>query len=179
MAKIQILRTDKAMPPAAALEGASALLFGAIDGMGEDSRKAWRKFWRRIMSLEPGEIAQIEATIPRNPKFHRKFFALLQVGFDAWDGGRVRKTYKGRPVAKNFERFRKDVLILAGFYDQTFDLRGCMVLEAKSISFANMDDDAFEKVYSSVADVLLEKVLTNYAGRSELDAVVNEILGFL
>jgi len=54
-----------------------------------------------------------------------------------------------------------------------------MKLKAKSISFANMDDAEFEKVYSAVADVLLNGVLVRYSGRSELDVVVNQILGFL
>ena len=91
----------------------------------------------------------------------------------------MRKTYKGREVSKNFERFRKDVLILAGFYDQTFDLRGNMKLEAQSISFSSMDDAEFERVYSAVADVILEHVLDDYSGREEFDRVVEQMMGFL
>lgn len=178
MSKIQILRTNQAMPDAEGLKGARALLFGALDGMGESAKKAWRRFWKRMIALEPGEIAQVEVEIPRNPKFLRKFFALLKVGFDAWEPARKHKTYKGKPITKNFERFRSDVLILAGFYEQTFDLKGRMCVEAKSISFANMEEPEFEKVYSAVADVLLREVLTRYKGREELDSVVNEILSF-
>ncbi len=121
----------------------------------------------------------LEVVQPRNPKFHRKFFALLNLGFEAWEPGRKHKTHKGIPVSKNFEQFREDITILAGFYEQTFDLHGRLKLKAKSISFAKMEEPEFEQLYSAVADVLLEHVLTKYAGREELDSVVNQLMGFL
>ena len=115
---------------------------------------------------------------PRNGKFHRKYFALLNLGFDSWEPDRKHKSYKGREVAKNFERFREDITILAGYYFQTFDLQGRMVLKAQSISFANMDDVEFERLYSAVVDVLLREVCKNYKNRAEIDRVVNELVGF-
>lgn len=178
MAKMTICRTDMEMPSASVLEGVRSFLFGAVDGASSDDRKAWRSFWRRIFNLSPGEIAQAEMTIPRNGKFHRKFFALLTVGFDAWEPDRKRKSYKGRVVAKNFEQFREDITILAGYYEQTFDLRGRLKLKAKSISFANMDDVEFELLYSAVVDVLLREVCRNYKNREEIDRVVNQMVGF-
>lgn len=177
MTKITILRTNEPMP--ASLDSARVLLFGALDGFGEASKKAWRKLWRRIINLEPGEIVNVEAAIPRNPKFHRRFFALLNIGFDAWEPPRKHKTHKGRIVQKNFDQFREDILILAGFYEQTFDLLGRMKIRAKSISFANMDEAEFEAVYSAVVDVLLREALRTYSGREQVDEVVDRIMGFL
>lgn len=175
MARLTIQRTNIARPDS--LADARALLFGCLDGMTEDDQKGWRKFWKRVMSLQPGDLLNVELSFPRNPKFHRKFFALMQVGFDAWDPG-LEATHKGEPVAKHFERFRKDVTIMAGFYEPTFALDGTLELEAKSIAFANMDDAEFERVYSAVADVLLAKVLRNYT-REDLDAQVERVLRFL
>lgn len=176
MSKATVVRTNQELPN---LEAASKLLFGALDGMSDGCRKVWRKIWRRIINLEPGEIVNVEMVIPRNPRFHRKFFALLQVGFEAWEPGRKHKSHKGQPITKNFEQFREDITILAGYYEQTFDLAGRMRLRAKSISFSSMDDAEFEVVYSAVADTLLEKVLTTYAGRDDLDEVVDKVIGFL
>lgn len=176
MSRFTITRTTLAMPDAKALEGARALLFGALDGFGHDSKKGWRKFWKRMTGMAPGELVQVEMIFPRNPAFHRKFFALLNIGFDAWEPS---LTHAGEVVEKDFEQFREDVTILAGHYIQTWTLDGEMRLRAKSISFAGMDDQEFEKVYSSVADVLLGRVLRNYKDRAELDAVVDRMLGFL
>lgn len=176
MARFTIHRTNAALPDERSLEGARALLFGALDGFGNDARKAWRNLWKRLVSMEPGEIALVDVVVPRNPRFHRKFFALLKIGFDAWDPG---LTHDGQPVAKDFEQFREDVTIMAGHYVQTWTLEGEMRLRAKSISFAAMDDEEFERVYSSVADVLLTRVLKGYKDRAELDRVVEHILRML
>lgn len=179
MSHFMIQRTTMALPDDKAMAGASAFLFKALDGLSEEDRKVWRRFWKRVISMQAGELIDVEMKLSRNPKFHRKFFALLNLGFEAWEPDARFKAYKGDPILKNFDRFREDVTILAGFYEQTFTLDGSMTLRAKSISFANMDDAEFEKVYSAVADVLLQKVLRNYADREELDKVVEQILGFV
>lgn len=179
MSRVTIIRTGEPFPAESILAGVRNFLFGIFDGWRNDDKKGWRRIWKRLSDLEPGEFAVIEFVIPRNAKFHRKFFSMLNFAFDSWEPKRTRKTYKGKEVAKNFERFRKDVLIMAGFYDQTFDLRGNMKLEAHSISFASMDDAEFEQVYSAVATVILEHVLNGYSGREELDRVVDQMMGYL
>ena len=179
MSKITVVRCAEALPGERVLAGVRSFLFGLFDGWTAADKKAWRRFWKVLMSLEPGEFSLIEFVFPRNSKFHRKFFSMLHFAFDAWEPDRKRKTYKGRPVSKNFERFREDVLILAGFSEQTFDIRGNMKLKAQSISFAGMDDAEFERVYSAVATVILEHVLTSYSGRQELDRVVDRMMGYL
>jgi hypothetical protein len=179
MTKIAITRTSGIELTPILKEVLNTYLLGIIDGANEADKKAWRRVWVRINRLEVGEICNIEFVFPRNPKFHKKFFALLNFAFDAWEPDRIRKQYKGHPVRKNFERFRSDVIIQAGYYEQTFDLDGNMKLEAQSISFGSMDDIEFERVYSAVADVILGKVLTTYNGRDELDQVMGKMVGFL
>lgn len=176
MSKFQIMRTDAPFPDDKG--PIRDFLFGMFDGLGDAARKAWRRLWSRLIKLSPGELAQVEITIPRNPKFHRKFFALLNLGFDAWEPP-CNMFYDELLVTKNFEQFREDITIAAGYYEVTHDLHGNLKLRAKSISFSNMDDTEFEKVYSAVADVLLRDVLKTYAGRAELDDVVNKVMGFL
>jgi hypothetical protein len=155
------------------------LLFGGyLDGMSQDDKTGWKRMWSRIKNLAAGELVKVSFKIERNGPFHRKFFALLNVGYEAWDPGRTHKTHKGMAVQKNFEQFREDVTILAGFYEQTFDLQGNLKLKAKSISWASMGQVEFENLYSAVADVLLQKVLTKYS-RADLDEVVEKVLRFL
>ena len=166
------------MPTEQELVGIRRFLFECIRGTNPDEDRAWKRIWKRITSFEPGEISFLEFVIPRNPKFHRKLFALLDVGFEAWEPNRVRKSYKGRAMEKNREQFREDITIMAGFYEQTFDLKGRMVIRAKSISFAKMDDAEFELLYSAVIDVLLREVCTTYKNRAELDSVVERVIGF-
>lgn len=151
---------------------------GKLEGLSEADKLSYKRFKSRLNNLEAGELCTIDAKLPRNGKFHRRFFAMMNLGFDAWEPQRQHKSYKGMPVAKNFERFRSDVLILAGHYEQTFSLDGKLKLEAKSISFASMQQPEFEAVYNSCLDILLADVLKTYAGREEVNSVVENILRF-
>jgi len=146
-----------------------------VRGWSEDDERHWKKFKAWLEALEPGEFAQFSWTRPRNYKFLQKFFVMVKVGFDAWEPRR--KTWKGHPVQKNYERFRKDVTITAGFYDIVATQAGGVKHEAHSIAFANMEEEDFEKVYNAVADVLLQRVLHNYK-RADLERVVAELMRF-
>jgi hypothetical protein len=179
MPDIALIRTNEPMPEGNALDAVRQFLFGLFKGATDQDEKRWNRFWRMVASKEPGEMFSVETMFPRNPKFHKKMFALLSVGFDNWEPDRKRFSYGGRTIEKNFERFREQVLILAGHYDQVFSLRGDkMELVAKSISYAAMDDAEFETLYSAVIDVLLREVCTRYKGREELEAVAEQVMRF-
>lgn len=124
-----------------------------------------------------GQEVTLEAKTTRNGKFHRKYFALLNLGFEYWQTDD--REHKGRAVAKNFERFRKDVAILAGHYDPVWNLAGEMRLEARSISFANMSDEEFEKLYEATIQILIDKVLAAKGfTRAEVDRAVESLIRF-
>lgn len=178
MAKITICRTNIAMPTGRDLDAVRTFLFNIFAGLNQNDDRAWKRCWRKLTGAEPGEMFLLDLIFPRNWKYHRRFFALLQLGFDSWEPDRKRKSYKGREVSKNFDQFREDITILAGYYVQTFDLKGRMTLKAQSISFASMDDLEFERVYSDVVDVLLREVCKNYKDREEIDRVINKLIGF-
>lgn len=113
-------------------------------------------------------------TRPRNLAFHKKYFALLQVGFEHFEPPEL---FKGNVVGKNFDAFREQCIIGAGFYDVVYSITGDPRYIAKSISFANMSEHDFSDLYSKTIDVLLKYVLKSYT-RDDIDEVVNEVLGF-
>ena len=152
---------------------------GKLEGLSELDKIAYAKFKAKLKNLEPGELCEITTKLPRNGKFHRKFFLMLTIGFDMWETGRKQKMYKGQPVTKNFDHFRDDVLILAGHYEQTFGIDGKLKLIAKSISFSSMNQPEFEVIYNSVLDVLLGKVLITYKDRAEVNEVVEKMMAFI
>ncbi len=132
----------------------------------------------KIAKLKAGVLVRAEVKQVRNPMFHRKFFALLRVGFDAFevpDG----TEHKGFPVQKDFEQFREDCTIAAGFCTVSYRINGEMRVRAKSIRFGRMTPEDFERLYSQVANVLLQKILAHYQNRANLDNVINQILGLV
>jgi hypothetical protein len=123
-----------------------------------------------------GMPVTVEVVGVRNPKFHRKFFALLNLAFDYWEPS---AEYKGRVVQKCFEKYREDVTILAGYYDVVWSLTDEPRLKAKSISFAKMKQDEFDKLYNASIQVLLDKVMERKGWtRENIDDAVNNILMF-
>jgi len=132
--------------------------------------------WELHNRFKVGALVKGEFTETRNPGFNRKFHAMINVGFEAFEPAEIDCKY-GIPE-KNREQFRKDVTIRAGYYILTARIDGTYAVEAKSIKFGRMKQDEFEKLYSSVANVLLRDVLTNYT-KDDLDNVVNNVLSFV
>jgi hypothetical protein len=85
----------------------------------------------------------IEIKQPRNAKFHRKFFALINMVFENQD------------IYTDLDQLRYDLTIEAGFYEQHKDFNGDIKTTAKSISFAKMDDIEFSKLYSQFVDTVI------------------------
>jgi hypothetical protein len=139
-----------------------------------------------VKKLPNGQPIRCKVTRVRNPLFHRKFFALMNHLFDIWEppvvmaAHELAQGYFDADLAqpeKNFDRFRKDLTILAGFYTHQFRVDGSVRVEPKSISFANMDEDEFEQLYDKMIDVGIKYVARNYTG-PELRAVVDGIMEF-
>jgi len=102
-----------------------------------------RKLWNTLVpvsqadadameALKPGGEYRAVFTQPRNVAFHRKFFALLDVAFEAWPAPEME--HKGVAVMKNRERFRKDIIIQCGYYDLSVGIDGRVRCDAQSIS---------------------------------------------
>ncbi|MFZ2125387.1 MAG: DUF1367 family protein [Candidatus Saccharimonadales bacterium] len=139
-------------------------------------------------SAEAGEsLRKIKVGIPvsveikqiRNYQFHKKMFALFKLAFDFWEPVTPLE-YKGLPVEKDFDRFRKDITILSGFYKPVYNVRGELRLEADSLSFSSMSEERFEKVFKAVLNVLWARVLKSagYSDEAAVERVINELMRF-
>ena len=129
-----------------------------------------------IKKLPNGQPLRVKLTRVRNYQFHKKWFALLNYAFDVWEPMETKGPFNV-PPEKSFDRFRKDITILCGIYDAHYRLNGEIRLEAKSVSFAKMDEDEFEEMYAKTIDVICKHVLKNYSG-DELRRVMAEIEAF-
>ena len=99
--------------------------------------------------LKLGQDYVCEVTNPRNVGFHKKFFAMLNVG------------YENTKLDMPFDTYRKYLLMKAGYFVAYTTPKG-VFYDARSISFAKMPQDEFEEVYSRVLDKVIEDIgLTN------------------
>lgn len=126
--------------------------------------------------IKLGEGVKADFKRVRNYRFLKKYFALLTLAFDHWAPGEVSSKY-GVPE-KNFDRFRADVTILAGYYETTIRLDGSTRIEPKSISFAKMGEDEFSALYSNTIDVLIKHVYGQNWTPEQIDETVKRYLEF-
>ena len=145
---------------------------GAMAPIGEEEAQ-------KLKRLKIGAGVRCKVVQIRNYKFLRKYFALINYLFDIWEDTMPRQQYRGMDVRPNVDKFREGLTILTGRYDATYDVFGGVHLEAHSISFANMEEAEFERLFSDTIQVALDRVLN----RPDLDeatirAHVAEILRY-
>ena len=127
--------------------------------------------------IKAGDAIHADFKRMRKPKFHRRFFAMLQLAFEYWEPGEIDSKF-GTPE-KSFDRFRQDLTILAGYYQPVIRLDGTVRIEAKSISFGSMEQDEFEQVYNQVLNVILKKIpVLNELSAKEINDLVDRFLSF-
>ncbi|MGO0305058.1 DUF1367 family protein [Endozoicomonas acroporae] len=135
-----------------------------------------------IRQLKTGQVIRAEFRKTRNPHFHRKFFALLKLGFDHFEPQpcQMEGTDQWFTPEKNFDEFRRWVTVKAGFYDVIGYPDGGVRVRARSLKFASMSQEAFEQLYSTAVDVLLQFVLHPGRGWSRLkvESLVERIINF-
>jgi len=133
-----------------------------------------------LSNIKAGQPVRLKLTRVRNYEFFKKWWALIDYAFDMWEppeAGEGSAWREAINVEKNKDRFRKDITILAGFYEATYRLNGDVRIEAKSISFGSMSEDEFEELYTKTIDVVVKQVLRNYDGET-LRGILEQVEGF-
>ena len=103
--------------------------------------------------LPSGEPFQIEWKRQRNPKFHRKFWALMQF---AWEN-KPESMDSHFPTSKNVpDEFRGEIIMRAGYFIEYTNFKGVKDYKPKSIAFDKMNQDEFEELYSACIDVIIK-----------------------
>lgn len=142
MSKVTIIKTADEMPAEPILAHVRRFLFDRFTGWTEADKKGWRKIWKRLNELEPGEFAQIEFVIPRSSPYHRRHMAMEAAVFDSQER------------FEDFDRFRDWLKIGAGWVDWVPGPKGGIVPLPKSISYAKADQHEFEQYHVKVVAFL-------------------------
>tara|TARA_R100000808_G_C2141025_1_gene148854 strand:+ start:643 stop:1062 length:420 start_codon:yes stop_codon:yes gene_type:complete len=100
-----------------------------LDTEDEEKMKTLPKDWEGLVTLKH----------PRNYRFHKKYFALINLGFE------------NQEAYNNVDHFRKIMQMKAGFYDICRTDKGIVPLP-KSISFGSMEEGQFSEVYGKVLE---------------------------
>ena len=138
MSRVTIIRTADVWPGEGILSSVRNFLFGLFRGWSRTDDRGWRKIWKRLSSLEPGEFAIIEFVIPRSSPYHRRHMAIEAAVFN------------GQERFDDFEQFRVWLKVGAGWVDWCAGPKGGVVPIPKSISYAKADQAEFEEYHRKV-----------------------------
>lgn len=150
MAEIVIVRQPGATVSDEDKATARRVVFGAIDGLGEQGRKQWRRFWNGMLNLEPGEMVSIVTHKARVGTYHRRQMLLETRVFEAQE--RI----------ASFDDFRLWLKLGAGHVTWMAGVRGGVVPVPKSIAYDKMEQTDFEAFHQAAVDFLRSEHAITY-----------------
>lgn len=122
--------------------------------------------YEQLRKIKVGSIVKAKIVMPRNVGFHRKFFSMIRAAWDCL-------TEAQRENLRSVDSFREQLLITSGFSEPMYDINGERFLErAKSISFAKMDEPAFNEVYNRVLDTILTILVGDGVSEDEFNNIL-------
>ena len=122
----------------------------------------------KLTRFKTGEQYEIEMKLTRNPSFHRKVFAFFNFCFQHWKGDN-----EFQSESKQFDVFRGNLTVLAGYFDVFYSIKGEPRIEAKSISYSNMSQYEFEQFYIALTRASLKHIF-----KTADEMTYNRLIGF-
>lgn len=105
---------------------------------------AYNSDYENAKKIKAGVVMEYETKKKRNYKFHKKFFAMINLVFD------------NQEAYSNIEDLRHDLTIEAGFFTRRENLEGDEVKKPLSISFSKMDEYQFNEYYNAILNVVIK-----------------------
>ena len=135
-----------------------------------------------VDKIKVGTVVKLKFTRFRNYQFHKKWMSLVRLAYDSWEPPELpedpeKRWMKKVTPQKNFDRFRKDLTIRAGYYDASYRLDGTVRIEAKSVSWVSMSEEEFEKLYSATINVVLDQIYKNETAET-LEFLVDQVMAY-
>lgn len=126
----------------------------------------------RLNRFKTGEQYEIELKLTRNPQFHRKVFAFFNFCFEYWTAENTQ--WENLDTSAQFDEFRKNLTILAGYYDLVTTIRGETRCRAKSLAFSEMDQEEFELCYKALINAAIKNIFNNTTDEN----ILNQLYAF-
>ena len=107
----------------------------------------------KLKKIENGSIIELTYKQQRNYQFHKKVFAFFNYCFEFWRADREFLDERGQ-----FDLFRNNLTVLAGYYDEYYKIDGSARVEAKSLSYDKMTEDEFQSFYTALVNCAMRKI---------------------
>ncbi len=115
-----------------------------------------------LARVKDGDYVLVEVRRLRNPKFHRLFFAMLQL------------IYENQSRYRSVEQMLDAIKIYVGHYRTIRWRDGKEAYAPKSIAWSKFDETSFSVFYERVVDVVVTEIIPNVK-REDLARQLREI----
>jgi hypothetical protein len=131
-----------------------------------------------IHGMTERQVYKMQWSQPRNYKYLQKYMVLVSdVLFEMFNPEPV--FFRGVQAHKSVQRFRKDLLIGIGHYELVVNIKNECRAEAKSISFAALDEAGFDRIYRDTISYALVNVVQDKSQTYQtIDNWVSQIIDF-
>ncbi len=146
---------------------------------------------QRFEKVRLGALIRVDIKQPKKERDRdqRRFFAMINFAYQYWepDMDAIRDQLQAQGLdpdlaegIKNKDRFREDILVLAGHNEMVLGTDGQTHLVAKSISYDKCSDEVFAEVYRASYEVVWNLVMKRVEGfdRQKFEQAVSEALSF-
>ena len=116
--------------------------------------------------LRVGSTVRCRVSLPRNYRFHKKFFALVRLTFDNLPMP-IAERWNVRSENDMLRRFKRDL----GYFSSTLNEAGEREVEYRSISFSAMDEEEFERFYDDCVNLVLYSYIPGISRQDLLEEV--------
>ncbi len=116
--------------------------------------------YEKIKKLKSSEEYKCTVSVPRNLKFHKKYFALINLFFN------------NQNIYRDIDDLRHDLTILSGNCIEYVDFNGELRKRPKSISFSSMSQEDFEILYNKTLTIVSDLLKVDQGD------ILNEIENF-
>lgn len=116
-----------------------------------------------LKSLPPDEVLRCKLSRQRNGRFHRLYYALLQVVF------------QNQELYPTLEVMHIAIKRAIGLVDE-YEIKGQNFSVPRSISFAKMSRIEFEQFYETVLNLIITKIIPAL-DKADLEREIYEIIG--
>ena len=126
--------------------------------------------------LRYGQPVELEIRVGTDNQLRRRWFKLLKFAFDYYEPSPLPN---GIVPIPNFNRYRSELTIMAGYYTQRFLPDGSVVVEAQSTATDKMSAEDFADLYRKTNQILIDRILAAKGFTQQaVDAAVEQLLRF-
>ena len=124
-----------------------------------------------MTTVKTDSHVRVKVSRVRNYQFHKKVFAFFNFVFAHWSG---ELAYEFMDEKAQFDAFRKQLTILAGYRKQIVNIRTHTCgYEAESLSYENMDEDTFRQCYTALINAAMK-----YVFKGSDEQIYNKLVSF-